>query len=287
MRIELWHASTRMIKNEVNAKHVEAEQVKISPKIEQAKEKKTTKSLDECISFIENNNQTPKSSFNRMILRSSDDRLIVPDEIYDALENYTGSDAMEFARSLANTEDEKELSYYANWFKLVQDEGGLEECIKLSDYGDVDIQDLINSGKASVTMITEENNQIIEEVPVNTEDSFQADKEYEKIEKELNEIMSNIVITSKEDYENIKSKLLGLEEKVYKIYTKTLDSIVPNNPNIKEILSNAELKYNEIIDKIETEFNKLEKIYNQKILNNKVQRVNFGSLLIRPKDKNL
>ena len=154
----------------------------------------------------------------------------------------TGNDPNDF--------DIESFQFYLLLGKLIEQEGGIENCIKVSDYGTISIEELVKAGKISLSNISINKNDNIEEnVVENNKDLQEIQKEWAEIDEEINNILSNLTISSEKDYNTLMAKLTALEERAYNIYNNALNSL-NFNIIVKDDLKEASDKYNEIAIKL-------------------------------------
>ena len=244
----------------------------------------------------------PNVLFEGYQFRTSDtDQLIVPADVYEGIKKFTGNDPFEFGKFMAgDNADTKEINYFAAWFiQINNNEGGIENCVNAANYGkDTDINKLIESGRITVEQVTISSDGKVVSSNVDNvnkqEDEIKdvyeeyADKEYAKINSELNEILDtldNMTINSEKDYNMLISKLIYLESLAYNVYNTSLDIISNNNTNSdnvfgKDLISDAEKRYEEAMQKIDVMQQQLDHLYE---IYNKKQHLHFKGLFMQKK----
>jgi len=209
--------------------------------------------------------------FEGHIFRDSASRLIIPEDIYIALENTKSTTSYEFAMQMSK-EDAKtagNYNYYASWFILVKHDGGLKKCInaaKVKGAKDSEaINKMIEEGKIVLSQVKINSAEEVFESklktnkPLNQQDSheeYQAyiDKETKSIQSELDNIRTNIAIKSESEYNDLRYRLIELKDKNYFVYSKALGLSYGNESLTKD----AETRYNVLIAKIDAVNGKLE-----------------------------
>ncbi len=215
--------------------------------------------------------------FEGHIFRDSSSRLIVPDDIYDALLKLKCNTSYEFAMQVTklHLDNAGDYNYYASWFILVKHDGGLKKCIKASKVKGANDSDSINK-------MIEEHKIVLYQVQINSaEEVFESklknpvpegednkeeynsysEKEIKSIEKELGEILSCIDIKTEGDYNDLKYKLSELKDRNYYVYSKSLGYSYGNS----DITQDAEKKYNVLLAKIDSVSGKLEIMHDEKL----------------------
>ena len=214
--------------------------------------------------------------FEGHIFRDSASRLIIPEDIYRALESSKCTNSYEFAMQM-NKNDSKALSdynYYASWFILVKNDGGLKKCINAAKVKGAKDSDSINK-------MIEEGKIVLSQVQINSaEEVFESklkvpkqpkseetleeynsfiEKETKSIDKELKDISSNLFVKSDGDYNDLKYRLSELKDRNYYAYSKALGLSYGSEGVTKD----AENRYNVFNAKIDAVMGKLELIHDE------------------------
>jgi len=224
--------------------------------------------------------------FEGHVFRDSSSRLIIPDDIYDALSKSKSTSSYEFAIEMCqHGNDENDYNFYASWFILVKHDGGLKKCIKASKVKgakDSDaINEMIQNGKMVLVQVSINSAEEVFESKLKNEPSLMEDnsskeyysyieKENKSIEIELSDILSKLIINNQSDYNDLKSRLIELKDKNYFVYSKSLGYSYGNT----DINSDAEKRFNILNAKIDAAMGKLEILRDE----------NLGSGLQKNKD---
>lgn len=209
--------------------------------------------------------------FEGHVFRDSASRLIIPEDIYHALQNTKCTNSYEFSMQMSQNDAKavSDYNYYASWFILVKNDGGLKKCInaakvkgakdsdsinKMIENGEIVLfQVQINSAEEVFESKLKVSKQPSSEETLQEYNSF-TEKETKAIENELKDIVSNIAIKSEGDYNELKYKLSELEDRSYYLYSKALGLSYGN----ESITKDAESRYNIFKAKIDAVRGKLE-----------------------------
>ena len=214
--------------------------------------------------------------FEGHIFRDSASRLIIPDDIYRALESSKCTNSYEFAMYMSKKDAKSvgDYNYYASWFILVKNDGGLKKCInaaKVKGAKDSEsINKMIEEGKIVLSQVQINSAEEVFESklkvskPPSAEEAVQEynsfiEKEIQSIDKELKDISLNLIIKSDGDYNDLKYRLSELKDRNYYVYSKALGLSYGN----ADISRDAESRYNVLIAKIDAVDGKLELIHDE------------------------
>ena len=228
--------------------------------------------------------------FEGHIFRDAASRLIIPDDIYDALSKSKCTTSYEFAMqiNMKDPNNTNDYNYYASWFILVKNDGGLNKCIKASKIKGAknsdEINKMIEAGKILISQVSinsaEEvfESKLKTEIPVTNNKSAEEyyefiDKETKAIETELKEIASQLSIKTKGDYNDYKDRLKELKDRCYYTYSKALGYVYGDN----DIHHDAENRYNILNAKTDAVIGKLELIFDETLGNGIIKDKNYYS----------
>lgn len=228
--------------------------------------------------------------FEGHIFRDSSSRLIIPDDIYDALSKSKCATSYEFAMQFSmNTKgSSNDYNYYASWFILAKNDGGINKCIKASKIKGAknsdEINKMIEAGKMLISQVSINSAEEVFESRLKTElpekedksaDEYYAfiEKETKSIEAELGEIASKLTIKTKGDYNDLKDRLKELKDRCYYAYSKSLGFSYGNN----DIQLDAEKRYNILCAKTDAVIGKLELIFDETLGSGIINDKNYYS----------